>query len=96
MNYTRLIFTIVLAVVFTVWSNAYVYAQDSYSSSPPASTAPSVESPTPKQTNNTGNASSSSVTTNAAPIVLKPLPGGTCPTGYHLVSGVVCIKDIKP
>ena len=28
------------------------------------------------------------------PIVLRPLPGGTCPQGYHLVSGTVCIKDL--
>jgi hypothetical protein len=27
-------------------------------------------------------------------IVVKPLPDGKCPTGYHLVAGVVCIKDI--
>jgi hypothetical protein len=28
------------------------------------------------------------------PIVLRPLPGGICPQGYHLVSGTVCIKDL--
>jgi hypothetical protein len=30
------------------------------------------------------------------PTVLKPLLVGTCPTGYHLVSGTVCIKDLPP
>ena len=90
MNYTQLIFRVLLAasgiLVFAVWSNAY--AQQPYSSSPPTYTAPSIASSTPKQTNNTA-------ATNA-PIVLKPLAGGTCPTGYHLVSGAVCIKDITP
>jgi hypothetical protein len=38
----------------------------------------------PQQANSTGN----------VPIVLRPLPGGTCPQGYHLVSGSVCIKDL--
>jgi hypothetical protein len=33
-------------------------------------------------------------TTTNVPTVLKPLLGGTCPTGYRLVSGTVCIKDL--
>ena len=48
----------------------------------------------PKQTgNNTGGVK---VTTTNVPIVLRPLSGGGCPSGYHLVSGVMCIKDVKP
>ena len=39
----------------------------------------------PKQTNSNEN---------GIPIVLRPFPGGTCPQGYHLVSGAVCIKDL--
>jgi hypothetical protein len=35
-------------------------------------------------------------TTTNVPTVLKPLLGGTCPTGYRLVSGTVCIKDLPP
>ncbi len=47
--------------------------------------------PLAKLPNSTGNG----VTTTAnVPIVQKPLPGGTCPQGYHLVSGSVCIKDL--
>ena len=47
--------------------------------------------PLAKLPNSTGNG----VTTTAnVPIVLKPLPGGTCPQDYHLVSGTVCIKDL--
>jgi hypothetical protein len=38
----------------------------------------------PQQANSTGN----------VPIVVRPLSGGTCPQGYHLVSGSVCIKDL--
>ena len=99
MNYTRLIFTIFLAVigilVFAIWSNnnsIYVYTQQSYSpSTSPAS--PTQLSQLPQQTNSTGNGSI--IATNL-PIVLRPLPGGTCPLGYHLVSGTVCIKDITP
>ncbi len=30
------------------------------------------------------------------PIVVRSSPGGACPSGYHLVSGAVCIKDITP
>ena len=33
---------------------------------------------------------------NGTSIVLRPLSGGTCPQGYHLVSGAVCIKDLPP
>ena len=43
--------------------------------------------------NNTSSGVITTTTTNV-PIVLRPLPGGTCPTGYHLVSGTVCIKDM--
>ncbi len=39
----------------------------------------------PKQANTNENGTS---------IVLRPLSGGTCPQGYHLVSGAVCIKDL--
>jgi hypothetical protein len=47
--------------------------------------------PLAKLPNSTGNG----VTTTAnVPIVQRPLPGGTCPQGYHLVSGSVCIKDL--
>jgi hypothetical protein len=45
------------------------------------------------KTNNTEDASK---TTSNLPIVVHPLPGGGCPSGYHLVSGVVCIKDNSP
>ncbi|MFL6419515.1 MAG: hypothetical protein ACJ71P_08900, partial [Nitrososphaeraceae archaeon] len=44
-----------------------------------------------QQTNSTGSGNGS-VTTTA--FVLRPLPDGTCPSGYHLVSGAVCIKDL--
>ena len=47
--------------------------------------------PLAKLPNTTGNVAT---TTTNVPIVLKPLLGGTCPTGYHLVSGTVCIKDL--
>jgi hypothetical protein len=43
--------------------------------------------------NNTSSGITTTTTTNV-PIVLRPLPGGTCPQGYHLVSGAVCIKDL--
>jgi hypothetical protein len=96
MNYSRLIFTILSAIAsilaFAIWSNnnnnIYVYAQQLYS----PSASPTPLSQLPQQTNNntgSGNSSNSSI-----PIVLRPLPGGTCPSGYHLVSGAVCIKDI--
>lgn len=90
MNYTRLTFAISSAIagilVFAIWINGIeVYAQRSYS--------PSLLllSDLSKQSNSTG--SGSNVT---APIVLRPLAGGICPQGYHLVSGSVCIKDITP
>ncbi len=68
--------------VFAVCSfNNDVYAQQPYSPAPPSTTSPQLA----QQANNTG--------TNV-PIVLQPLPGGTCPQGYHLVSGTVCIKDL--
>jgi hypothetical protein len=44
--------------------------------------------------NSIGSGSSNTGVTTNVPIVLKPLPGGTCPQGYHLVSGSVCIKDL--
>jgi hypothetical protein len=71
---------------------------------PPLSTAPPppqtmTSSPSaaplallPNSTINNNNAAIP--TTTNVPIVLRPLPGGTCPTGYHLVSGTVCIKDL--
>jgi hypothetical protein len=98
MNYSRLIFTIFSAIAsilaFAIWSNnnnnnIYVYAQQLYSPSAP----PTPLSHLPQQTNNnagSGNSSNSS----SIPIVLRPLAGGTCPSGYHLVSRAVCIKDI--
>jgi hypothetical protein len=61
------------------------------SSSP--SVAPLAHSP--KNTGSSNNTSSGMITTNV-PIVLRPLSSGTCPTGYHLVSGTVCIKDMPP
>lgn len=90
MNYTRLTFAISSAIagilVFAIWVNGIeVYAQRYYS--------PSLLllSDLSKQSNSTG--SGSNVT---APVVLRPLAGGICPQGYHLVSGSVCIKDITP
>jgi hypothetical protein len=49
-----------------------------------------------KNTGSSNNTSSGIITTTMTnvPIVLRPLPGGTCPTGYHLVSKTVCIKDM--
>ena len=162
MNYSRLLFTIFSAVgsilIFAIWSNVHVYAQQSSSpilsaSSPPSianspsttispeikakmcdpgnpdlkvvnttesgicGIAKTVKPPllsaaaTPPQTtisspsaaplaqlpnstiSNNNNNTGITMTTNV-PIVLRPLPGGTCPTGYHLVSGTVCIKDL--
>jgi hypothetical protein len=84
-NNSRLLFTLFSVIggilVFDLCSNNDVYAQQSYSPAP----APTPLSQLSQQTNNTG--------TNV-PIVLRPLPGGTCPQGYHLVSGSVCIKDL--
>src|SRR5919201_247701 len=97
MNYTRFIFTIFLAgfgiLVFATWNNN-IYAQQLYSP-PPTSIAPVPPTPLsqlPQQTNNSngnGNGNSTNV-----PIVLRPLPGGTCTTGYHLGYGSVCNKDL--
>ena len=84
-NNSRLLFTLFSVMggilVFALCGNSDVYAQQSYS---PAS-APTPSSQLSQQANNTG--------TNV-PIVLRPLPGGTCPQSYHLVSGTVCIKDL--
>jgi hypothetical protein len=97
MNYSRLIFTIFSAIAsilaFAIWSNnnnnIYVYAQQLYS----PSASPTPLSQLPQHTNNnTGSGNSSN--NSSIPIVLRPLAGGTCPSGYHLVSKAVCIKDI--
>ncbi|MFL6381644.1 MAG: hypothetical protein ACJ72S_10180 [Nitrososphaeraceae archaeon] len=61
---------------------------------PTALALPTPLSQLPKQTDSTG--SGSVTTTNNVPIVVRPPPGGACPSGYHLVSGAVCIKDITP
>jgi hypothetical protein len=58
-------------------------------SSPSAAPLAQLPNSTISNNNNTGI-----TTTTNVPIVLRPLPGGTCPTGYHLVSGTVCIKDL--
>lgn len=51
----------------------------------------------PKSTNNNNTSGSSSLTaTTSIPIAVKPLAGGICTQGYHLVCGSVCIKDISP
>jgi len=81
----RLIFAISSLIsgvlVFAVCSNnVSIYAQQSYSSAP----TPTPLSQSPQQANSTAN----------VPIVLPPLPGGTCPQGYHVVSASVCIKDL--
>jgi hypothetical protein len=93
MSYSRLIFTIFSAVasilVFAISNNIYIYAQLSYS--PTTSTTPASRlAQSPQQTNSPGSDNSSVSTT----FVLRPLPDGTCPSGYHLVSGAVCIKDL--
>ena len=69
---------------------------------PPPKTTTSSPSVAPlahssKNTGSSNNTSSGMITTTTTanvPIVLRPLPGGTCPTGYHLVSGTACIKDL--
>jgi hypothetical protein len=48
------------------------------------------------QTNNNNNTGGEGKTTSNLPIVVQRLHGGGCPSGYHLVSGVVCIKDNSP
>ena len=149
MNYSRLLFTkfsvIGCILVFVIWSNVHVYAQQSSStrtlgaSAPPPTTnspsttispglkakmcdpsnpdlkvvnttesricgiaktvKPPLLSPTaapiaqlPKST--TSNNHTGITTTTNASIVLRPLSGRTCPIGYHLVSGTVCIKNL--
>ena len=69
------------ATTTTITTSAVI--PQTMTSSPPVA-------PLAKLPNTTGNVAT---TTTNIPIVLKPLPGGTCPTGYHLVSGTVCIKD---
>jgi hypothetical protein len=59
-----------------------------------APASPITLSQLPKQSNSTR--SSSVTTATDVPIVLRPLPNGSCSQGYHLVSGAVCIKDITP
>jgi hypothetical protein len=71
---------------------------------PPKTTSSSSPSVAPlahsfKNTGISNNTSSGMITTTTTTtanvtIVLRPLPGGTCPTGYHLVSGTACIKDL--
>lgn len=46
-----------------------------------------------RNTGSSNNTSMITTSTSNVPIVLLPLPSGICPTGYHLVSGTVCIKD---
>jgi len=58
-----------------------------------AATPKTITSPLTQLPNSIGSGSNTSATTNV-PIVLRPLPGGNCPTGYHLVSEAVCIKDL--
>ena len=148
MNYSRLLFTIFSAVgsilVFAIWSNIPVYAQQSSlppstASSPSTMISPEIKSkmcdpsnpdlkvvnttearicgipktvkppllssaapqtmtssPSAQFPNSTASANNNSITTKTsnAPIVLRPLPGGKCPTGYHLISEAVCIKDL--
>lgn len=86
-NNSGLVFTLFsvicgILVVFAVCSNNNdVYAQKS---------SPQVPASTPSlQLSQQANTSDTNV-----PIVLRPLPGGTCPQGYHLVSGTICIKDL--
>jgi len=81
----RLIFAIFSLIsgilVFAVCSNnVSIYAQQSYSSAPTQTPL----SQSPQQANSNQN----------VPIVLPPIPGGSCPQGYHLVSVSVCIKDL--
>jgi hypothetical protein len=80
MNYSRFIFTIfpAAASILVLAIWSDVHAQQPYS--PPSAPASQLA----QQANSTGN----------VPIVLRPLPGGSCPQGYHLVSSSVCIKDL--
>ncbi len=59
-----------------------------------ATTPKTISSPLTELPNSTESGSSNTGATTNVSIVLKPLPGGTCPQGYHLVSGSVCIKDL--
>jgi hypothetical protein len=59
-----------------------------------APASPITLSQLPKQSNSTRSISVTTATD--VPIVVRPLPNGSCPQGYHLVSGAVCIKDITP
>ncbi len=60
-----------------------------------STSAPSAATPLARLPNSTiSNNNTGVITTTNVPIVLRPLPGGTCPIGYHLVSGTVCIKDL--
>jgi hypothetical protein len=140
MNYSGLLFIMFLSVsymlVFAIWTNNHVYAQQlsspSTASSPStiispeikakmcdpsnpdlkivnttearicgiaktikSTSAPSAATPLARLPNSTiSNNNTGITTTTNVPIVLRPLPGGTCPIGYHLVSGTVCIKDL--
>ncbi len=82
MEKIALVLAALFSFVFAVCSiNDNVYAQQPYSPAPSSTPSPQLA----QQANNTG--------TNV-PIVIRPQPGGTCPQGYHLVSGTVCIKDL--
>ena len=59
-----------------------------------AATPKTISSPLTQLPNSTESGSSSTGATTNVTMVLKPLPGGTCPQGYHVVSGSVCIKDL--
>ena len=59
-----------------------------------AATPKTIASPLTQLPNSTESGSSNTGATTNVSIVLKPLPGGTCPQGYHVVSGSVCIKDL--
>jgi hypothetical protein len=67
------------------------------SAAAPQTTTSSV-APLAQLSKNTGsgnnNSSVTATTTTNVPIVLRSLPGGTRPQGYHLVSGAVCIRDL--
>jgi hypothetical protein len=63
-------------------------------SSPPSVAPLAQSSKNIGSSNNTSSGITTTTTTANVPIVLRPLPSGACPTGYHLVSGTVCIKDI--
>jgi hypothetical protein len=82
MEKIALLLAALFSFVFVVCSiSDNVYAQPPYSPAPPSTPPPQLA----QQANNTGP---------NVPIVIRPQPGGTCPQGYHLVSGTVCIKDL--